>query len=212
VSPHRASDGSIPADGKVYVLDDDAPFVRSTLRLLDSCGLVAEGFTSASAFLAHEPRGAPACLLVDLRMPGMSGLEVQRALAATPRKLPVVFVSGHADVKAGVEAMKAGAVDFLPKPVEEERLLDAIRRALDVDASAEAARLRGRDARLSLAQLTAPERQVCRLVVTGLRDDQIAEVLGWTEGTVRATRLRAMEALSATSLVELVRALEAAGI
>jgi FixJ family two-component response regulator len=201
----------IPPGAKVYVLDDDAPFVRSTLRLLESWGLSAEGFTSPSTFLARDPGDAPACVLVDLRMPGMSGLEVQRALAATSRKVPVVFVSGHADVKAGVEAMKAGAVDFLPKPVEEHRLLDAVGRALDADAAAQAARVRTREARRSLERLTLPERQVCRLVVTGLRDDQIAEALGWAEGTVRSARLHAMEVLSATSLVDMVRALEAAG-
>jgi FixJ family two-component response regulator len=202
----------IPPDAKVYVLDDDPSFVRATLRLLASWDLRAEGFTSPITFLERALGDGPACLLLDLRMPEVSGLEVQRALRATMRKIPVVFVSGHADVQAGVEAMKGGAVDFLPKPVDEERLLDAIRRALAADASAEAARRRARDARESYGRLTASERQVCELVVTGMHDEQIAERLGWARGTVRSARLRAMEVLSATSLIELARALEAAQV
>jgi FixJ family two-component response regulator len=200
----------LPDGARVYVLDDDASFVRSTLRLLEAWGVAAEGFTSPSTFLEREPGDAPACALVDVRMPRMSGLEVQRALAATLRKLPVVFVSGHVDVKTGVEAMKAGAVDFLPKPVDEHRLLDAIRRALALDVSARAGRLRARDARRNLERLTSEERRVCRIVGTGLRDDQIADALGWTEEAVRSARLRAMEVLSVRSLIELLRVVEAA--
>jgi FixJ family two-component response regulator len=194
----------------VYVVDDDPSFVRSTVRLLASWDLRAEGFTSATTFLERAVGEGPACLLLDVRMPEMSGLEVQRTLHATARRIPVVFVSGHADVQIGVEAMKEGAVDFLPKPVDEERLLDAVRRALAADAAAAAARRRARDARDSYARLDHAEREVCRLVVTGMRDEQIAQELGWARGTVRSARRRAMEALSATSLIELVRALEAA--
>jgi FixJ family two-component response regulator len=200
----------IPGGARVYVLDDDPSFVRSTVRLLQAWNLAAEGFTSPTTFLAREPGDAPACVLVDLRMPEMSGLAVQRALLATPRKLPVVFLSGHADVQAGVEAMKAGAVDFLRKPVDEQSLLDAVQRALAADGSAVGARRRARATRRNLERLTLRERQVCRLVVTGLRDDQIAEALGSAEEVVRSARVRAMNALSATSLVDMVRMLEAA--
>jgi FixJ family two-component response regulator len=195
---------------KVFVLDDDDSFVRSTVRLLGSWDIAAVGFTSPSAFLAHDPGPGPACLLVDLRMPGMSGLEIQRALAATPRRLPVVFVSGHADVQSGVEAMKAGAVDFLPKPVDERHLLAAVDRALAADVRAQDGQRSTREARAHLALLGPRERQVCDLVVTGKRDEQIAEELGWTTGTVRELRSRVMEVLSVTSLVDLLRALEAA--
>jgi FixJ family two-component response regulator len=193
-----------------FVLDDDASFVRSTVRLLASWGYAAEGFTSAAAFLARETLPAPACLIVDQRMPGTSGLEVQRALSRSPRRLPVVFVSGHADVQTGVEAMKRGAVDYLPKPVDEQVLLEAIRRALAQDVRVQAERRRAERARAALAALPPEERRVCQLVVEGLRDDRIAATLGWTEEAVRSSRVRAMAALEVESLIELARALELA--
>ncbi len=195
----------------VYVLDDDPSFVRSTLRLLSSLEVFAEGFTSPATFLGRELGSGVACLILDLRMPGMSGLEVQRALADGPRPLPVIFVSGHADMQSGIEAMKAGAVDFLSKPVDERQLLEAVERALAADARAQAALRRAGDLRVVVEGLAPEVRRLCDLVLTGMRDDQIAQVLGWTEDAVRAARAQVMAALSAESLVDLGRALEAVG-
>ncbi len=194
--------------GRVYVLDDDASFVRSTVRLLESWGLTAEAFTTPAAFLAREHPTVPSCLIVDLRMPGMSGLEVQRALIAGSRKLPVIFVSGHADVHSGVEAMKLGAVDFFTKPVDEDRLIEAVQRGLAEDVRAGAQQRRAGHVRAILDGLPAAERRVCDLVVEGRRDDQIGAELGWAEDAVRASRTRIMAALSVDSVVELVRLLD----
>jgi len=118
---------------RVYVIDDDASFVRSALRLLASCGIRAEGFTSAREFLAHEPSGGPACALVDLRMPGVNGLDLQETLVRAGRTLPVVLISGHTDAQSGVDAMRSGAVAFLTKPVDEQRLLAALELAFAAD-------------------------------------------------------------------------------
>lgn len=197
-------------DAKVYVLDDDVSFVRSTVRLLESWGLSAESFTTPAAFLAREHPPVPSCLIVDLRMPGMSGLEVQRALGVSHRKLPVIFVSGHADVQSGVEAMKLGAVDFFTKPVDEDRLVGAVHRAIAQDVQSGAQRRRSGHVRAMLEALPPDERRVCDRVVEGRRDDQIAAELGWTEDAVRASRIRAMASLSVESVVELVRLLDSA--
>ncbi len=195
---------------KVYVVDDDPSFVRSTLRLLDAWDIRAEASTSPAEFLAREIGPEPCCVILDLRMPGMSGLDVQRALARGDRKVPVIFVSGHADVQSGVEAMKLGAVDFFIKPVDEGPLIEAVRRAIAQDLRAGVERRRAGKVRGVLERLSPDERRVCELVVRGRRDDQIAAEIGWTEAEVRETRTRAMVALSVDSVVELVRALEAA--
>jgi FixJ family two-component response regulator len=198
------------SDATVYVLDDDLSFVRSTERLLGSWGLHCESFTSPAAFLARDLSARPACLVLDLRMPGISGLEVQRALAATGRKLPVIFISGHADVQSSVEAMKLGAVDFFMKPIDETQLITAVHKAIKQDVQAGAEQRRAGNVREMLDRLAPDERRVCDLVVAGRRDDQIAQELGWTEEAVRASRMRAMAALSVASVVEFVRVLEAA--
>lgn len=124
----------IPDDARVYVVDDDASFVRSALRLLASWGILAEGFTSALEFLGRDPAAGPACALVDLRMPGVNGLDLQAALVAARAVLPVVFMSGHTDSQSRVDAMCAGAVDFVTKPVDEQRLLAALELAFAVEA------------------------------------------------------------------------------
>ncbi len=195
---------------KVYVVDDDLSFVRSTLRLLDAWDIPAEAATSPAEFLARDLGADPCCVILDLRMPGMSGLDVQRALARGDRKVPVIFVSGHADVQSSVEAMKLGAVDFFIKPVDEAPLIEAVKRAIAQDLRAGVERKRAGQVRELLERLTAEERRVCELVVLGRRDDQIAAELASTEDAVRRIRSRAMEALSVDSVVELVRALDAA--
>lgn len=124
----------IPEDARVYVVDDDASFVRSALRLLGSWGIHAEGFTSALDLLAREPAAGPACALVDLRMPGVNGLDLQEALVSARAGLPVVFMSGHTDAQSRVDALRSGAVDFVTKPVDEQRLLAALELAFAVGA------------------------------------------------------------------------------
>ncbi len=146
----------IPDGARVYVVDDDASFVRSALRLLAACGIRAEGFTSARQFLAHEPGAGPACALVDLRMPGVSGLDLQAALAQARRPLPVVFISGHTDAQSGVEAMQSGAVAFLTKPVDEQRLLAALELAFELEQTE---RARRDEARPGLLRLVDRERE-----------------------------------------------------
>ncbi len=194
----------------VYVVDDDVSFARSTRRLLDAWDIRAEIFTSPAEFLAHDPGQDPCCAILDLRMPGMSGLDVQRALLAGDRQMPVIFVSGHADVQSSVEAMKHGAVDFFVKPVGEALLIQAVRRAIAQDVRAGAERRRAGKVRGVLERLAPEERRVCELVLRGRRDDQIAVDIGWTESAVRVSRAKAMAALSVDSVVELVRTLEAA--
>jgi FixJ family two-component response regulator len=196
-------------EARVYVLDDDPSFVRSTVRLLESWGLLSQAFTSPAELLAQDLDRWPACLIIDLRMPGMSGLEVQRALSARRRKLPVIFVSGHADVQSGVAAMKLGAIDFFTKPVDEEQLIAAVDRAIEQDVRTGVEQRRAGYVRALLERLAPEERRICDLVIDGRRDDQIAVELGWTEEQVRASRSKAMEALSVASVVEFVRVLEA---
>ena len=144
-------------DAHVYVIDDDASFVRSALRLLTSCGIRAEGFTSAREFLAHEPGGGPACALVDLRMPGVNGLDLQETLVRAGRTLPVVFISGHTDAQSGVDAMRSGAVAFLTKPVDEQRLLAALELAFGAEVE-RTDRASPDGARAGLIQLVERER------------------------------------------------------
>jgi FixJ family two-component response regulator len=201
----------IPAGARVYVVDDDPSFVRSALRLLASWSVAATGFTSGRAFLDQLDGVAPACVLLDLRMPELSGLEIQAELALSERRLPVVFMSGHADVQAGIDALMLGAIDFVAKPVDEARLLAALERALAADVRARAERVRSTEARALLALLGEQQRRICQLVLTGLPDAGIAEALGSTEAAVHATRVEAMERLGVVSLVELVRVIEAAG-
>jgi FixJ family two-component response regulator len=144
-------------DARVYVIDDDASFVRSALRLFASCGIRAEGFTSAREFLAHEPGGGPACALVDLRMPGVNGLDLQETLVRAGRTLPVVFISGHTDAQSGVDAMRSGAVAFLTKPVDEQRLLAALELAFAAEVE-RTDRASPDGARAGLIQLVERER------------------------------------------------------
>lgn len=182
----------------VFIVDDDDSLRRALERLLRAEGHTVESFASAQAYLARARYDGPGCLLLDLAMPGMDGLELQQRLARDAESLPIVFLSGHANVPESVRAMKMGAVDFLTKPVDEAELLGAVRTAL----ARRNARLHGR---ARLAALSAREREVMRLVVTGLRNKEIAAQLGITEKTVKVHRARVMEKTGATSLPELVR-------
>ena len=196
--------------GKVIVVDDDDGFRASTERFLRSVGYEVETYADARSLVAHGQHDEAACVLLDVRMPGMSGLQAQTELGRQRFRHPVVFVSGQADVATGVQAIKNGAVDFLVKPFEEKQLLDVIERSLDEDARARAARKAQEDALGRLDQLTARERQVCEYLMKGMINKQIAWELGIAESTVKVHRSRMMEKLGVDSVVALMRLLDQA--
>jgi len=189
----------------IHVVDDDDSLRSALQRLLAAAGYRVKAYASAGEFLLDPPADAPGCLLLDLRMPGPSGLDLQEALARHGIRLPVIFLSGHGDLATGVRAMKAGAVDFLSKPVEREPLLAAVARALELDATQRAASGVDREMRARFAQLTAREREVFELVAAGRLNKQIADALGIAERTVKAQRAQVMAKLGAANAAELGR-------
>ena len=189
----------------VYVVDDDGSVRRSLSRLLRSAGYEVELLESAESFLACKKLDGASCLVLDLQMPGLNGLQLQEAMIANGTEIPIVFISGHGDIPVSVRAMKAGAIDFLPKPFEPEDLLAAIRRAMERSHLLQRRR-RVRQRVLSRCQkLTAREKDVFGAVVTGLLNKQIAARLKISEKTVKVHRARVMEKMRARSLAELVR-------
>jgi len=195
---------------RVCVVDDDLVFLRTIEAFLRSAGLEVEAFRSARAFLARSPGVPPACLVLDLDMPELSGLELQEALGRSGAGPPVVFVSGAADVPSSVKAMLGGAVDFLTKPFPRQALLSAIEDAVAREARERSEREESARIAALLAGLTARERQVCDLVAEGLPNKQVGALLGTTENTVKIHRSRAMRKLRVGSLAELVRLLDRA--
>lgn len=189
----------------IHVVDDDDSLRSALQRLLGAAGYRVQTYASAGEFLLDPPGDAPGCLLLDLRMPGPSGLDLQEALSRHGIRLPVIFLTGHGDLASGVRAMKAGAVDFLTKPVEREPLLAAIARALNVDAAQRAARSVEAALEARFAQLTAREREVFEQVVAGKLNKQIADALGIAERTVKAQRAQVMAKLGASNAAELGR-------
>ena len=187
----------------IHVVDDDDSLRTALLRLLDAAGFEARGYASTGEFLLQPLADRPGCVLLDIRLPGPSGLDLQEAMQRQDIALPVVFLTGHADVASSVRAMKAGAVDLLTKPVEREVLLDALRRALSRDASGRAARDEAFRLRAALASLTPREREVFDLVAAGKLNKQIAAELGIAERTVKLTRAHVMAKLGAGSAAEL---------
>lgn len=187
----------------IHVVDDDDSLRTALLRLLHAAGHEARGYSSAGEFLLAPPPDRPGCVLLDVRMPGPSGLDLQAALQRQGVALPVVFLSGHADVAAGVRAMKSGAVDFLSKPVEREALLEAVGRALERDRAARAEREDAASLRERFASLTSREREVLDLLVAGRLNKQIGGALGIAERTVKAHRATLMAKLGVESPAEL---------
>ena len=201
-----AGTASTPGAPLVHVVDDDASVRTALLRLLHRAGYEARAYATAIEFLVAEKEDVPCCLLLDLRLPGMSGAELQAALNREAVRVPIVFLTGHADVESGVAAMKSGAVDFLTKPVKRDALLEAVSAAID-----RASRERVRDdelrsLRARFAGLTPREREVLSLVTDGRLNKQIAEHLGTSLRTVKAHRARVMGKLGVASVAELVRA------
>ena len=189
----------------VFVVDDD-PSVRSAIkRLIGSVGLQVELFGSAQEFLASKLPNVPSCLVLDIRLPGISGLNLQRQLAQANIQIPIIFITAHGDITMTVRAMKAGAAEFLTKPFRDQDLLDAIQHALERDRNrrqqeAELAVLRDR-----FDSLSPREREVVALVVSGMLNKQIAAQIGAAENTVKVHRSRAMEKMNATSLADLIK-------
>ena len=192
--------------GCVTVVDDDALVLRSLGRLLESRGFAVQTFSSAQEFLERSERPVPGCILMDLSMPGLSGLELQQVLTETQDSRPVVFISGRGSVPSSVEAMKAGALDFLTKPLDEEKLIGAVQAALAKDRAAQDRRAEHASIIACLATLTLRERQVLSRVVTGKLNKQIAAELGTAEKTIKVHRARMMRKMQVDSLAELVRA------
>jgi len=197
-----------PSNAVVYVVDDDISVREALASLIGSVSLSVECFASPQEFLGRRNRDGPSCLVLDVRMPGLSGLDLQRELTRTAQPIPIIFISGHGDIPMAVEAMKAGAIEFLAKPFRDDDLLDAIRQALERDQAAgarraELARIRGR-----YAQLTARQRQIAKKIVEGRLNKQIAAELHLSENTIKVHRRRIMERMGAANVATLVHLME----
>ena len=200
------------AESIVFIIDDDFLYLASTERLVRSAGFSVESFQSAADFLNSRRPNVPSCLVLDVRLPGSSGLDLQRELAEAGVHLPIIFVTGHGDIPMSVQAMKAGAVEFLTKPFRDQTLLDAIRQAIERDRVARQQRARNADLRRRYESLGPREREVLKCIVSGMLNKQIADELGATERTIKFHRGHIMRKMQVRSLAELVRLAEALGI
>jgi FixJ family two-component response regulator len=196
----------------VFIVDDDPSVRKSLARLIGAAGYRIEAFASAREFLARERYADPCCLVLDVRMPGLTGLDLQEALAGAGRRMSIVFVTGHVDVPGSVKAMKHGAVDLLTKPVDARDLLAAVQRALSKDLRDRAAEVRLASIQERIKMLTPRETEVFALVVTGMLNKQIASELGVGEKTIKVHRAHVMEKMRANSVAELVRLADRAGV
>jgi FixJ family two-component response regulator len=196
------------SDPIVFVVDDDASVRDAVQRLIASVGLRVQTFGSTREFLSSKRPEAPACLVLDVRLPDVSGLELQRDLAAANSNIPIIFITGHADVPMTVRAMKAGAVEFLTKPFRGQELIDAIQEAIAKDRVAWSERAQMAELRSRYDSLTPREKEVLTLVASGLLNKQIGAELGTSELTIKTHRGRVMEKMGAESLADLVRMAE----
>ena len=193
-------------EGTVFVVDDDHGMRKALERLCQSAGLKVETFASASEFLDHGAPESPACIVLDVRMPGLSGLDLQTELTARNIQTPIVFITGHGDIPMSVRAVKAGAVDFLTKPFRNRDLMTAIRDAISKDVRLKESQVEQQTIERCLQTLTPRERQVFEMVVKGMLNKQIAFELGTSEQTIKVHRGRVMEKMQVTSVAELVQA------
>jgi RNA polymerase sigma factor (sigma-70 family) len=196
----------------VFVIDDDASVRKGVSRLLRSAGYKSEAFESASQFLEREQHAGPTCVIVDVRMPGLNGIDLQESLIQRHREEQLVFITGHGDIAMCAQAMKAGAADFLPKPFQDGELLQCIERALIRSAEQRRRSAERNEARHLLDLLTPREFQVMQRVIAGMLNKQVAAELGTAEKTVKVHRHRVMQKLRVTSVAELVRLVEKAGV
>jgi FixJ family two-component response regulator len=202
---------SEPDAPTVFIVDDEAPVRKALSRLLHAAGFAVAAFASPGEFLAQHDLDKPGCLVLDLKMPGFDGLDLQRTIERKGSLLPIIFLTGHGDVPQSVQAMKRGAVDFLTKPVNDEQLLAAIRVAIKRDSVARRQEAELRDIRARLATLTPREREVLDHIVTGKLNKQTADALDVVEKTIKVHRARIMEKMKVQSVAELVRLTERCG-
>ena len=196
------------SDSIVFVIDDDPSIRLAITSLIRSVGMRVESFPSAQEFMASKRPDAPACLVLDVRMPGVSGLDLQRDLVDADIRIPIIFITGHGDIPMSVRAMKAGAVEFLTKPFRDQDLLDAISQALERDRAHRSQYSEMAELRRRFKELTPREKEVMELVVSGLLNKQIAARLNISEITVKLHRHQVMEKMEAQSLADLVRMAE----
>ena len=199
-------------DAMVFVVDDDASMCEALTRLLGTVGLRAQAFKTPQDFLSTKRPDAPSCLVLDVRLPGLSGLDLQRELASTDPPIQIVFITAHGDIPMTVQALKAGAVDFLTKPFRDQQLLDAVQQAIDRDRAARRQRAELAGLRRRYDSLTRREREVMTLVVSGLLNKQIATQVRTSEATVKAHRAQLMRKMEAGSVAHLVRIAEGLGL
>ena len=189
----------------VFVVDDDPSVLKSLVRLLRSLGFDVETFASAELFLARKHYDGIGCIILDVRMPGLSGMDLQEELSHADYSMPIIFITGHGNIPMSVQAMKKGAVDFLTKPFDDDELLQAVKRAIEKDSKAKAERAEVHDALRRIEQLTPREHEILRYVITGMLNKQIALKLVIAEKTVKIHRGRIMEKLGVNSVADLVR-------
>jgi FixJ family two-component response regulator len=196
----------------VFVIDDDASMRKSLARLLDAARYETELFKSASEFLTRLPHPGPSCVIVDVRMPGLNGMDLQKTLIDSGREEQLVFITGHGDIPTCAEAMKAGAIDFLPKPFGHKQLLESVERALTRSAEQRRRESEKNHTRGLIERLTPREYEVMQLVATGMLNKQVGGELGMAEKTVKTHRAHVMQKLKITSVAELMRVLQKAEV